>query len=98
MGLLNLFSKSGPAAGLVRLPRGSFTVDATGRILTSTLPQSFPEPYCKEISRVVLAAFKSADEVKLPLKEIFIHFAGLKLTAKEQRGGAMIFLAPLAVK
>ena len=97
MGFLNLFSK--PAeAGLVRLPKGSFTVDPTGRILSQTLPQSFPEAHTREIGRVVLAAFKTAKDVNLPLTEIFIHFAGLQLTAKELRGGAMIFLAPLAVK
>ena len=97
MGFLNIFSK--PAeAGLVHLPQGSFTVDATGRILSQTLPQSFPEATTKEIGRVVLAAFKSAKEVNLPMKELFINFAGLKVNAKEQRGGAMIFLAPLAVK
>ena len=97
MGFLNLFSK--PAeAGLVRLPKGSFTVDPTGRILSQTLPQSFPEAHTREIGRVVLAAFKTAKDVNLPMKEIFIHFAGLKLTAKELRGGAMIFLAPLAAK
>ena len=97
MGLLNLFSKRAEAS-LVRLPKGSFTVDPTGRILTQTLPQSFPEEQVKEIGRVVLDAFKTAKAVNLPLKEIFVHFAGLKLTAKELRGGAMIFLAPLAAK
>ncbi len=97
MGLLNLFSKSADA-GLVRLPRGSFTVDPTGRILSQTLPQSFPEAHTEEIGRVVLAAFKTAKDVNLPMREIFIHFAGLKINAKELRGGAMIFLAPLAVK
>ncbi len=97
MGFLNLFSKP-VEAGLVRLPKGSFTVDPTGRILSQTLPQSFPEAHAKEIGRVVLTTFKSAKELNLPLREIFIHFAGLKLTAKELRGGAMIFLAPLSVK
>ena len=97
MGFLNLFSKP-EEPGLVHLPKGSFTVDSTGRILTRTLPQSFPEAHAQEIARVVLTVFKSAKEVNLPLKEIFIHFAGLKLTAKELRGGAMIFLAPLVVK
>ena len=94
MGLLNIFSKAAEP-GLARLPKGSFTVDPSGRILTQTLPQSFPEEHTKEIGRAVLAAFKHAKEVDLPLKEIFIHFAGLKLTAKELRGGAMIFLAPV---
>ena len=94
MGFLSLFSKSSGAAKLERLPSGSFTIDRTGRVLTSTLPGSFPEARAKLIGDTVLAVFLSAQQQELPLKELFIHFAALKVTARELRGGAIIFLAP----
>ena len=51
MGLLNLFAR--PAPTLMRLPSGSFTVDRDGRVLTSTLPSSFPAHLVKDIAREV---------------------------------------------
>ncbi len=95
MGFLNLFSKS-PATpgGVARLPSGSFTVDRSGRILTSTLPGSFSESQVKEMGELVLSIFLSAQEVNLPLKEIFVNYAGLRITARELRGGAIVFLSP----
>ena len=95
MGLLNLFSqKSDKDSGLMRLPTGSFTVDRTGKIVTSTLPRTFPESQVKEIADLVIAAFKGAHEVQLPLTDLAVHYAALKLTAHELRGGAIVFLAP----
>ena len=49
MGLLTLFSRS--PAQLLPLPRGSFTVDADGRMLASTLPHSYPEGLAQEHRR-----------------------------------------------
>ena len=49
MGLLNLFAR--PAPTLMRLPSGSFTVDRDGRVLTSTLPSSFPASLVKDIAQ-----------------------------------------------
>ncbi|MBI3874754.1 MAG: hypothetical protein HY300_02055 [Verrucomicrobia bacterium] len=94
MGFLNIFSKTPSETKLERLPSGSFTLDRNGRVIASTLPASFPEELRKQIGGTVLEAFISAREAKLPLTELHAHFGGLKLTAKEQRGGAMIMLAP----
>lgn len=94
MGFLsNLFSK--PAkTGLTHLPSGSFTVDRTGRVMTSTLPQSFPSEHLADIGAQVIAAFRAAAKAQMPLSEIIIHYAALKLLARELRGGAMVFLMP----
>ena len=92
MGFLNLFGKK--RSGLVRLPAGSFTVDRTGLVVASTLPQSFPEDWVKAITRCVLQAFRGAHSAQLPLHQIVVHYPALKITAREMRGGAMIFLAP----
>jgi hypothetical protein len=97
MGLLNLFKKDQTVqqpVGVIRLPSGSFTIDASGRVVVSTLPRSFPETLVKKISELVLTTFQSAQQAQLPLSEIVAHFATLKLTARELRGGAIIFLAP----
>ena len=41
-----------------------------------------------------MEAMVSAREANLPVTELVVHFSALKITAKEQRGGVMIFLAP----
>jgi hypothetical protein len=92
MGFLSLFSR--PAAQLIALPRGSFTVDRDGRILVSTLPQAFPTALAEEIGSQALMAFRSAQAAQLPLSEIVVRYPSLKVTARELRGGAIIFLAP----
>jgi len=92
MGLLKLFAKQAPA--LLRLPSGSFTVDRKGSVLTSTLPSSFPGSLVKDISRHVRAAFSEAAAAQLPLTELVINYPSLKITARELRGGVIIYLAP----
>jgi len=97
MGILNLLSKRnapGGAPTLVRLPTGSFTVDPTGKVVASTLPQSFPAAQVRRMGDQVLATFRSAREANIPLTELIVDYAALKLTARELRGGAIIFLAP----
>jgi hypothetical protein len=95
MGFLNLLSKRGSGAStLVRLPTGSFTVDPGGRTVASTLPQSFPAQQVRQIADLILATFRSAREANIPLTELIVDYATLKLTARELRGGAIIFLAP----
>ena len=94
MGLLSLFAK--PAPTLLRLPSGSFTVGRDGRILTSTLPSSFPADVVKEIAQQVRAAFAEADTAQLPLTELVINYPSLKISARELRGGAIVFLSPKA--
>jgi hypothetical protein len=92
MGLLNLFAKSRPA--LQRLPAGSMTVDRDGHIVTSTVASSYPEDVLAEIADEVLRLFVEARKAHLPLTEFRIHFASLQITAREARGGALIFLTP----
>lgn len=93
MGLLTLFSRPG-GLGLMHLPSGSFTLDRDGQVMTSTLPQSFPAAEIRDIGQKVLAAFRHAQQAQLPLSELIIHYAALKLLARELRGGAIVFLMP----
>jgi hypothetical protein len=92
MGILNLFAK--PLATLTRLPSGCITVDRTGHIVACTLPQSFPAGLANEIATQVLATFREAQAAQLPLSEVIVHYASLKITAREMRGGAIVFLTP----
>jgi hypothetical protein len=94
MGILNLITRRGSQTGLVRLPNGSFTLDPTGRIVTSTLPRAFPLALVRRIGALVLSTFQLAREARIPLTELIVDYAALKLTARELRGGAIIFLAP----
>ena len=92
MGFLKLFAK--PVPKLTQLPSGSLTVDALGRVLASTLPHSFPEIHMTEISSTMLDVFKDARQAALPLTELVVRYGGFKITARELRGGAIIFLRP----
>ena len=89
--MMNLFSKASPSTP-VRLATGCFTVDRSGRLVASTLPQTFPTPQVQEIAQQVLAAFNSAREQNLPLVEMILDYAALTLTAREMRGGAIVYL------
>ena len=92
MSLLTIFSK--PSPKLLRLPSGSFTVDRNGVVLTRTLPSSFPAELVQDVASRVLRMFQSAAAAQLLLSEMTIHYTSLKITARELRGGAMIFLSP----
>jgi hypothetical protein len=92
MGILKFFSKSG--ATLHRLPSGSLTVDRNGRVVTTTITSSYPQHLLREISAGVLQMFQEARKAQLPLAEVTLHFASLQITARELRGGAIIFLTP----
>ena len=97
MGLLNLFKKGDDQTpSITRLPSGTYTVDAAGKVVISTLPRAFPQAAIQLISERVLQAFRSAREADMPLTELVVHYAALRLTARELRGGAIIFLAPRA--
>ncbi len=93
MGLLSFFTK--PAPSLLRLPAGSFTVDRAGRVLAGTLPSSFPASMVDDIAQRVLTAFREAGAAQLPLSELSIRYASLRINARELRGGAIIFLSPI---
>lgn len=94
MGLLSCFTK--PQPSLVRLPTGSFSVDREGCVLIGTLPSSFPACLVKDIAQQVLALFREAEEAQLALSELIISYPSLKITARELRGGAIVFLSPKA--
>lgn len=92
MGLLNLFSK--PAPALLGLPSGSFTLDRSGRVVIATLSSNFPTALVIEIGRHVLTTLRDAQAAQLPLAELVIYYPSLKITAREMRGGAIVFLSP----
>jgi hypothetical protein len=92
MGLLSLFSKASP--GVQVLPSGTLTVDRNNNILATTVSSACPPDVLQEIGDQVLGLFRQARKAQLPLSELTIHFSSLKITARELRGGAIIFLAP----
>jgi hypothetical protein len=93
MGLLDRLFKPRSSA-LVHLQAGSFTIDRDGKLMTSTLPQSFPMEHLRSIGDRVLASFDAAKKAQMPLSELIIHYSALKVLARELRGGAIIFLMP----
>ena len=92
MGFLNLFSSS--RATVHRLPAGSITVDRNGDMVTTTVSSTYPAVLLQNITQEVIALFRQAREQQLPLAELNLHFASLQITAREMRGGAIIFLSP----
>jgi hypothetical protein len=93
MGFLSkLFGFSRP---VVRsLPSGSITVSRKGEIVTSTVSSAYPRALLMEIAREVLRQFHEAREAQLALSELTLQFASFRITAREIRGGAIIFLSP----
>ncbi len=96
MGFLGLFPKS-KYSRLLHLPAGSFTLDREGRVMSSTLPSSFPKAHMSQIAQKVLATFASAQAAQMPLAEIIISYAALRILARELRGGAIVYLMPQAL-
>jgi len=94
MGLLNLFSRSHAAAAQSLIPSGSFTVDDSGHIISTTLPRNTPEALLQQIAQAVLSTFSTVPQEQLQVAEFTVTFNSLKITARAIRGGAMIFLAP----
>jgi hypothetical protein len=97
MGLLGFKSRpnTGPdTAHLLRLPSGTFSLDPAGRMMASTLPRTFPPQLVQQIGEAVMSAFEEARASHIFLTELIIDYPALKLTARELRGGAIIFLAP----
>ena len=83
--------------GLIRLPSGSFTLDPSGRVVASTLPRSFPAHLLQQVSESIMITFETARDAHIPLTELIVDFPAFKVTARELRGGAIIFLAPRAL-
>ena len=93
MDFLKIFSRD-EANAPMPLPSGTFTMDRTGRIVTTTISNTFPEKLSLEIGHAVIDTFKKAQAADMVLTEISMNFAALKLTARELRGGAIVFVAP----
>jgi hypothetical protein len=95
MGFLKKLSRLFRSRAAVRqLPLGSLTVDRDGQVVTSTVSSAYPRTLLREIGRDVLVLFREARTAQMPLAEVSIHFGSLRITARELRGGAIIFLFP----
>ena len=95
MGLLKkIFPSFRSRAGVQQLPAGSMTVDRNGVIVTTTVASTYPKHLLAEISVSVLSLFNEARASQIPLSEVSLHFGSLRITARELRGGAIIFLFP----
>ena len=92
MGFLKRFFRA--RAGVQQLPTGSVTVDRNGQIVTSTVSSGYPPDLLRDIGRDVVSLFREARTAQTPLAEIALHFGSLHITARELRGGAIIFLFP----
>jgi hypothetical protein len=84
----------GGQATIQELPAGTVTVDRQGHIVTSTVSSAFPQSFLQGIGRDVLELFREARTAQMPQAEISLHFGSLRITARELRGGAIIFLFP----
>jgi hypothetical protein len=88
--------KKAAAGPLPRAPKGAFTVDATGRVVMSTLPAAVAERVQPPLAGAIVAAFREAHAAQMSLTELNFNFPGLRVTARELRGGAIVFLTPVA--
>lgn len=70
------------------------TLDRNGTILASTVSSSFAPEMLQEIGAQVVALFKTAAAAQIPVTELRLQFASLHITARELRGGAVLFLSP----
>jgi len=91
MGLLKHLGKSRPI--VQKLPSGSLTVDRHGNVVSATVSSAYSPVLLREIAGEVLALFREARGAQMPLSQLSIHFASLHVTAREMRGGAIIFLS-----
>jgi len=92
MGFLNKFF--GRPAEVQALPTGTITIDRHGTIVTSTVASAYPKKLLLEVGSNVLELFRSAREAQIPLAELRLNYGSLHITARELRGGAIIFLFP----
>ena len=92
MGFLKKFFS--PRAAVQPLPTGTITVDRKGHIIASTVSSAYPKSLLQGIGRDVLELLAEARVADMPLAEVSLHFGSLRITARELRGGAIIFLFP----
>jgi hypothetical protein len=99
MGILNQRVRATPSpVKIERLPSGCFTLHRGGTVTASTLPSTFPQQKMMEIGRAVLTAFRGAEEIDLPLTDLHIHYSGMLVTARDLRGGTLIFIQPVTLQ
>ena len=84
----------GTRAAVQQLPTGTITVDRHGHIVTSTVSSAFPKNLLQGVGRDILELLREARTAEMPLAEVSLHFGSLRITARELRGGAIIFLFP----
>jgi len=84
----------GGAAAVQQLPTGTITVDRCGRVVTSTVSSAVSPELLEAVGNDVLELFREARTAQMPLSEISVHYGSLRVTARELRGGAVIFLFP----
>jgi len=94
MGFLKRLFRFRSRAAVQQLPSGSIAVDREGNVVTSTVSSTYSKDLLQTIGRDVLTLFREAREAQMPLAEVTIHFVSLRITARELRGGAVIFLFP----
>lgn len=98
MGILKPFTRTLKPLRPERLPSGCYTLHRGGELVASTLPSSFSREAMLEVGRVVIEAFHSAQKTNLPLTDLHLKFSGLTITARELRGGALIFFEPATLQ
>jgi len=94
MGFLKRLFRFRARAAVQQLPSGSIAVDRDGNVVTSTVSSAYSKTLLHAIGRDVLALFREAREAQTPIAEVDIHYVSLHITARELRGGAVIFLFP----
>jgi hypothetical protein len=98
MGFLSIFTAKAPNPQLGKLPSGTFTVDAQCHIVSSTVPQSVPAAQVKEVGAQVLGIFESGRRAQMQFSELVIQYEAFKITARELRGGAIVFMTPRSLQ
>jgi hypothetical protein len=94
MGIMKSFFKKRTQRKLGKIPSGTFSLDREGQIIASTMPQWFPVAEMRDIGGRVLAFFRNAQQAQMPLQELNVYYPTLRVTARNLRGGALIFLLP----
>lgn len=69
-------------------------MDRNGLVVSRTLPSSFPAELIKVVAEKVLSIFREAATAQLPPSELVVDYSSLRITAREMRGGAVVFLTP----
>jgi hypothetical protein len=67
-------------------------VDRRGHVVTATVSSAYPLALLNEIGLGVQTLFTEARASQITLTELSLNFGSLRITARELRGGAIIFL------